>query len=172
MSAPFNTVKWRNVPLESCAEIKCLIIRQTSCRRGRWWSSLRVWRWYGRGKVSGRLYSLNWPIIASSEPPRLLRSHLSGLVNQRLPSLLRYLSRSPGLKAELWRKSADSLTDDSQITVWWIWNVPHLPLESFHLHNSREYVCVPVWSTWCAHLMCFDEKDKKAFSRWLRVSEY
>lgn len=58
-------------------------------------------RWLIRvGKVSGLLYSLNGPIIASSEPPRLLESHVNGLVNQSLPRKPRYLSRSPGLEKE------------------------------------------------------------------------
>lgn len=34
--AAFNTVKWRNVPSESCAEIKRPIILQTSSDGGRW----------------------------------------------------------------------------------------------------------------------------------------
>lgn len=128
------------------------------------------------GKVSALLYSLHRPIIAPSEPAQLLRSYVNGLVNQSLPRMLWYLSRSPGLKAEQWTKRL-SQRDDSQIAVWWIWNESHLPLKgSFayyqNMQNRRESTCISVWSTWCARLMQFDEKINKAFSRWLPVSEY
>lgn len=49
------------------------------------------------GKVSGLLYSLNVPIIASSEPPRLLQSRVNGLVNQRLPRMLAIPIKVPQL---------------------------------------------------------------------------
>lgn len=67
LSAPLCAVKLRNVPSESWAEMKRLIIRRTFSRPGPRWSSCRVCRrrrW--RGKLSELLYSLNRPITAWS----------------------------------------------------------------------------------------------------------
>lgn len=64
------------------------------------------------GKVSGLLYSLNGPIIASSGPPLLLQSRVNGLVNQRLPRMLAIPIEVPKLNY-----GDRAQRDDSQIAV-------------------------------------------------------
>lgn len=78
-------------------ETKCCIIPQTPVTGG--------WRRVPTpvpitAKVSGLLYSLTGPIIASSEPSLLLQSPVNWVVNLGLPWPHRYLSRSHG--SELW----------------------------------------------------------------------
>lgn len=96
----------------------------------RWMEKQLPRRWLIRvGKVSGLLYSLNGPIIASSEPPWLLESHVNGLVNQILPRKVRYPSRSPGL--EPWRKSA----------AWWGSKSSLMDLKGITF-TSHELICI------------------------------